>query len=53
MGGQSAEREISLRSGRAVLEALVSKGVEAIGVDVGDDVLGQLAEGGYERAFII
>ncbi|WP_316369683.1 D-alanine--D-alanine ligase [Candidatus Thiodiazotropha sp. CDECU1] len=53
MGGQSAEREISLRSGRAVLDALVSKGVEAIGVDVGDDVLGQLAEGGYERAFII
>ncbi|MES9943649.1 MAG: D-alanine--D-alanine ligase [Candidatus Thiodiazotropha sp.] len=53
MGGQSAEREISLRSGRAVLNALVSKGVEAIGVDVGDDVLGQLAEGGYERAFII
>lgn len=53
MGGQSAEREISLRSGRAVLDALVNKGVEAIGVDVGDDVLSQLAEGGYERAFII
>jgi D-alanine-D-alanine ligase len=53
MGGQSAEREVSLNSGHAVLDALVRKGVEAEAVDVGDDVLAQLAQGGYDRAFII
>jgi D-alanine-D-alanine ligase len=53
MGGQSAEREVSLKSGHAVLDALVRKGVEAEAVDVGDEVLVQLAEGGYDRAFII
>lgn len=31
MGGCSAEREISLQSGKAVLEALVSVGVDAVG----------------------
>ena len=29
MGGQSAEREVSLKSGNAVLDALLKKGVEA------------------------
>ncbi|MGD8911122.1 MAG: D-alanine--D-alanine ligase [Candidatus Thiodiazotropha sp.] len=53
MGGQSAEREISLKSGRAVLDALVNKGIEAEALDVGDDVLSRLAAGGYDRAFII
>ncbi|MET0061708.1 MAG: D-alanine--D-alanine ligase [Candidatus Thiodiazotropha endolucinida] len=53
MGGQSAERDISLKSGRAVLDALVNRGIEAEAVDVDDDVLTQLAAGGYERAFII
>jgi D-alanine-D-alanine ligase len=53
MGGQSAEREISLKSGRAVLDALLNRGVQAEAVDVGDDVLERLVEGGYERAFII
>src|SRR5690554_6390166 len=40
MGGQSAEREISLRSGRAVLQALLNSGVDAFGIDV-DEQLGQ------------
>ncbi|MES9969706.1 MAG: D-alanine--D-alanine ligase [Candidatus Thiodiazotropha sp.] len=53
MGGQSAEREVSLKSGNAVLAALLNKGVQAEAVDVGDDVLSQLAEGDYARAFII
>jgi D-alanine-D-alanine ligase len=53
MGGQSAEREVSLKSGRAVLDALVSRGIESEAVDVGDDVLARLAAGGYDRAFII
>jgi len=53
MGGQSAEREVSLKSGRAVLQALRGKGVDAHGVDVGDGVLELLAKGGYQRAFIV
>jgi D-alanine-D-alanine ligase len=53
LGGQSAEREVSLKSGRAVLDALVSKGIEAEAVDMGDDDLSLLATGGYDRAFII
>jgi len=52
MGGQSAEREVSLNSGQAVLDALVRKGVDAHGLDAGSDVLMQLDKGGYERAFI-
>lgn len=53
MGGHSAEREISLNSGGAVLTALQGKGIEAVGVDVEDDVLGQLIDGSYDRAFIM
>ena len=33
MGGRSAEREVSLMSGRGVLEALLSKGVDAHAFD--------------------
>ncbi|MDX1812061.1 MAG: D-alanine--D-alanine ligase [Gammaproteobacteria bacterium] len=51
MGGMSAEREISLKSGRAVLKALQEKGVDAHGVDVGEDVVHQLISGGYDRVF--
>ncbi len=53
MGGQSAEREISLLSGGAVLEALLRQGVDACGVDAGPDVLEQLAREGVERVFIV
>ncbi len=53
MGGRSAEREISLRSGQAVLTALQQRGVQALAVDAGgDDFVQQLAGGGFERAFI-
>ncbi|MFP5505300.1 MAG: D-alanine--D-alanine ligase [Gammaproteobacteria bacterium] len=52
-GGTSAEREVSLKSGRAVLEALHKRGVDAHGVDVVDgSVLEVLRSGGYARAFI-
>ncbi|OOG26454.1 D-alanine--D-alanine ligase [Thioalkalivibrio denitrificans] len=53
MGGWSAEREISLLSGRAVLEALQRAGVDAHGVDAGRDVIGELQQGRYQRAFIV
>lgn len=52
MGGWSAEREISLKSGSAVLAALLRRGVDAHGVDAGHDVLQVLAKGGFNRVFI-
>ena len=33
-GGDSAEREISLRSGNAILSALQNQGVDVVGIDV-------------------
>ena len=51
MGGWSAEREVSLVSGRAVLEGLRARGVDAHAVDMGRDVLRVLADGGYDRVF--
>jgi D-alanine-D-alanine ligase len=53
MGGDSAEREISLKSGGAVLEALLRSGVDAHGIDAGKDVLQRLEAGGFDRVFII
>jgi D-alanine-D-alanine ligase len=52
MGGTSAERDVSLKSGAAVLAALQSAGVDAHGVDVGVDIAHVLQAGAYERAFI-
>lgn len=53
MGGWSAEREVSLWSGEAVLAALQKRGVDAHGVDATrDSVLGLRAQG-FERAFIV
>ncbi|MCF6218500.1 MAG: D-alanine--D-alanine ligase [Gammaproteobacteria bacterium] len=51
MGGLSAEREISLKSGAAVLASLQRSGVDAYGVDVGGDILEVLAKGQFDRAF--
>ena len=53
MGGQSAEREISLLSGQAVLDGLVRRGINAHGIDAGRDVLQQLADGAFDRVFIV
>jgi D-alanine-D-alanine ligase len=51
LGGLSSEREVSLASGNAVLSALVSKGYDAVAVDVGRDVAEQLHRAGVEVAF--
>lgn len=51
MGGWAAEREVSLVSGRAVLEGLLRRGVDAHGIDVGRDILSVLASGNYDRVF--
>lgn len=52
-GGHSAEREVSLKSGAAVLEALHAAKVDAFGIDVGDDFLVRLTQERIDRAFIV
>ncbi|NLY12927.1 MAG: D-alanine--D-alanine ligase [Gammaproteobacteria bacterium] len=52
-GGRSAEREVSLKSGAAVLAALQAAGVDAFAIDVGDDLLARLCEQQIDRAFIV
>ncbi|WP_161864989.1 D-alanine--D-alanine ligase [Pseudomonas yangonensis] len=52
-GGKSAEREVSLKSGNAVLSALQAAGVDAFGIDVGDDFLARLNSEKIDRAFIV
>ncbi|WP_370600801.1 D-alanine--D-alanine ligase [Pseudomonas nitroreducens] len=52
-GGKSAEREVSLKSGAMVLQALQAAGVDAFGIDVGDDLLQRLISEKIDRAFII
>lgn len=53
MGGRSAEREVSLKSGAQVLRGLLSRGVDAHGVDAQSSVLEQLAAGKFDRVFIV
>jgi len=50
-GGSSAEREISLLSGNAVLAALKRQGVDAEAFDPSTRALSELE--GYQRAFIV
>ena len=52
MGGSSAERLISLETGRAVHAALVRQGVDAHALDVRADIVEKLLEGKFERVFI-
>jgi D-alanine-D-alanine ligase len=52
MGGWSAEREVSLRSGGAVLKALQARGVDAHGIDADRQIFRVLANGGFDRVFI-
>lgn len=51
MGGISAEREVSLHSGAAVLSALQSAGVDAHGVDATPSTIGLLQQQGFDRVF--
>lgn len=52
MGGTSEEREISLKTGRAVLGALLIKGYRAVAVDAGKDLPAKLRAAKIEAAFI-
>lgn len=51
MGGKSAEREISLLSGNAVLNGLKKKGVDAFAIDVGDNLVAQLQREKFDKIF--
>ena len=50
-GGQSAEREVSLKSGSRVLDALQRQGVDAYAFDPAERKLDELAA--FDRAFIM
>ncbi len=52
LGGKSAEREISLMSGNAVLEGLRKAGVDAHAFDPAERDLFDLKREGFERVFI-
>ena len=51
MGGWAAEREVSLKSGQAVLQGLLEKGIDAHGIDAGRDVLDVLREQKFDLVF--
>jgi len=53
MGGTSAEREVSLDSGRNVLEALRARGVDAHAVDGIPALVRELQSGRFDRVFNI
>ena len=52
MGGDSAEREISLLTGQAVHGALLDRGVDAHQVDATGDFIEVLTEGSFDRVWI-
>jgi D-alanine-D-alanine ligase len=51
-GGQSLERQVSLRSGARVRDALESLGHEVIAIDVGPDLVERLTESRPDVAFV-
>ena len=52
LGGQSAEREISLLTGAAVHAALVERGIDAHQLDAVDGFINTLTKGGFDRVWI-
>jgi D-alanine-D-alanine ligase len=52
MGGLSREREISLKTGKAILRALTEKGYPTIPIDVGNDLAERLVKEKIEGAFL-
>lgn len=53
MGGDAAEREVSIKSGTEVLTALLNRGVDAVKVDINDDLVGSLTQESFDRVFNI
>ncbi|RUO71888.1 D-alanine--D-alanine ligase [Idiomarina ramblicola] len=52
LGGNSAERDVSLKSGMAVLKGLVAKGIDAHAFDPAAHSLQELIDDGFDRVFI-
>ena len=52
MGGLSSEREISLRSGNAILQSLIRSGYRAIGIDVDRGAAERLRQEAIEIGFL-
>ncbi|MBM4140133.1 MAG: D-alanine--D-alanine ligase [Nitrospira sp.] len=52
MGGQSAEREVSLRSGNAIYNALKGLGYHTVAIDAGPDLCSVLISNKIEIAFL-
>ncbi|EXU75831.1 D-alanine--D-alanine ligase [Erwinia papayae] len=52
LGGTSAERDVSLMSGNAVLAGLKEAGIDAHAVDTRDFPVSRLKEEGFSKAFI-
>lgn len=53
MGGNAAEREVSLRSGAQVLAGLQAGGIDVTAFDSGEQSLLELSQGGFDRVFNI
>ena len=51
-GGKSAERAVSLDTGRAVLGALLARGIDAVGWDPAEHSLSDLAAADFDRVWI-
>lgn len=51
-GGFSSERDVSLDTGSAVLDALTSRGVDAQGWDPADHSFTELADAGFDRVWV-
>ena len=52
LGGNSAERDVSLKSGQAVLNALLAYGIDAIAFDPQNRSLWELKDLNVDRVFI-
>ena len=52
MGGQSSEREVSLKTGEAVYRSLVRSGYDAVAIDVGPGLSQTLQQQAIEVAFL-
>ena len=53
MGGLSSEREVSLNSGKAVLQSLLKGGYRAVAIDADRDLPGKLVSEKIDLAFVV
>jgi D-alanine-D-alanine ligase len=51
-GGRSSERDVSLNTGKAVFEALQSRGIDVHGWDPAERTLVEFAQAGFDRVWI-